>query len=82
MLVGDLITWFYQNLAGIRSDLEYPGFKHIIMRPTPVGDLSDVKASYNSSYGKIVSDWKITAGRFTWNVTVPPNTTATVYVPA
>ena len=81
MLVGDLITWFYQNLAGIRTDLAHPAFKHIIMRPTPVGDLTYVKASYNSSYGKIVSDWKIAEGRFIWNVTVPPNTTATVYVP-
>jgi alpha-L-rhamnosidase len=82
MLVGDLVTWFYENLAGIRRDRAQPAFKHIIMRPTPVGDLSYVKASYNSSYGKIVSDWKIAAGRFIWTLTVPPNTTATVYVPA
>jgi alpha-L-rhamnosidase len=82
MLVGDLITWFYENLAGIRPDPAHPAFKHIIMRPTPVGNLTYVKASYNSSYGKVVSDWKIAGGRFIWNVTVPPNTTATVYVPA
>jgi len=82
MLVGDLVTWSYQNLAGIRTDLAHPAFKHIIMRPTPVGDLTYVKASYNSSYGKITSDWKIAGGRFTWNLSVPPNTTATVYVPA
>ena len=82
MLVGDLVTWFYQNLAGIRTDRDHPAFKHIIMQPTPVGDLSYVKASYDSSYGKIVSDWKVAEGRFVWNLTVPPNTTATVYVPA
>jgi alpha-L-rhamnosidase len=82
MLVGDLITWSYQNLAGIRTDRTHPAFKHIVMRPTPVGDLTYVKASYDSSYGKIVSDWKIAAGRFIWNLTVPPNSTATVYVPA
>jgi alpha-L-rhamnosidase len=82
MLVGDLVTWFYENLAGIRPDPAQPAFKHIIMHPTPVGDLTYVKASYESSYGKIVSDWKIAGGRFIWNLTVPPNTTATVYVPA
>ena len=82
MLVGDLVTWFYQNLAGIRTDRDHPAFKHIIMQPTPVGDLSYVQASYDSSYGKIVSDWKVAEGRFVWNLTVPPNTTATVYVPA
>jgi alpha-L-rhamnosidase len=82
MLVGDLVTWFYENLAGIRPDPAQPAFKHIIMRPTPVGDLTYVNASYNSSYGKVVSDWKIAGGRLIWNVTVPSNTTATVYVPA
>jgi len=82
MLVGDLVTWFYQNLAGIRTDRAHPAFKHIIMRPTPAGDLTSVKASYDSSYGKIVSEWKIAGGRFIWDVTTPPNTTATVYVPA
>jgi alpha-L-rhamnosidase len=81
MLVGDLITWSYENLAGIRPDPAQPAFKHIIMRPTPVGDLTSVKASYNSSYGKIVSDWRIAGGHFIWNIIVPPNTAATVYIP-
>jgi alpha-L-rhamnosidase len=82
MLVGDLVTWLYENLAGLRPDPQQPGFKHIIMRPTPVGDLTYVKASHKSPYGEIVSDWKRDGDRFTWSVTVPVNTTATVYVPA
>jgi alpha-L-rhamnosidase len=81
MLVGDLVTWFHENLAGIRPDAAQPGFKHIIMRPTPVGDLTSVSASFDSPYGKIVSDWNIANGRFIWNVSVPPNATATIYVP-
>ena len=82
MLVGDLITWLYENLAGIRPDPQQPGFKHILMHPTPVGDLTYAKASHKSPYGVILSDWKRDGDRFTWSVTVPPNTTATVYVPA
>jgi len=82
MLVGDLITWLYENLAGIRPDPAQPGFKHIVMHPTPVGDLTFVKASHNSPYGKIMSDWQRDGDRFTWSVTLPVNTTATVYVPA
>ena len=81
MLVGDLITWFYENLAGIRPDPAKPAFKHIIMRPTPAGDLTSVKASHRSPYGEIVSDWTLNGDRFTWSVAVPPNTTATVYIP-
>jgi alpha-L-rhamnosidase len=33
-------------------------------------------------YGPIKSDWKIEGGAFLWTVAVPPNTTATVFVPA
>jgi alpha-L-rhamnosidase len=82
MLVGDLGIWLYENLAGIKSDPEQPGFKHIIMRPEPVGDLQFVKASHRSPYGLIASDWQKKDGVFRWNITVPLNATATVYVPA
>ena len=51
------------------------------MRPQPVGDLTFAKASFDSMYGMIRSDWRIDGGKFIWNVCVPPNTTATVYVP-
>jgi alpha-L-rhamnosidase len=82
MLVGDLGIWLYENLAGIKSDPEQPGFKHIIMQPEPVGDLQFVKASHRSPYGLIASDWRKQDGVFRWQVTIPANTTATVYVPA
>ena len=82
MLVGDLVTWLYGNLAGIRPGQAQPAFKHIVMRPTPVGDLRFVRASHKSPYGRIVSDWKREGARFTWNLTIPANTQATVFVPA
>jgi alpha-L-rhamnosidase len=82
MLVGDLITWMYEYLAGIRLDPAQPAFKLMVLRPTPVGDLKYVRASHKSPYGKIVSDWKREGDRFIWNLTVPVNTRATVYVPA
>jgi alpha-L-rhamnosidase len=81
MLLGDLIIWFYENLAGIKSDEEYPGFKNIIMKPTITGDLKFVKASYQSTYGEIKSEWDIRSGQFVWNVSIPANATATVYLP-
>ncbi len=82
MLVGDLGIWLYEYVAGIRPDPEMPGFKHIIMRPEPVGDLRFAKASHRSPYGLITSDWKTDDGVFRWTITIPPNTTATIYVPA
>ncbi|MBQ9811720.1 MAG: family 78 glycoside hydrolase catalytic domain [Thermoguttaceae bacterium] len=83
MLVGDLAIWFFEYLAGIKADPENPGFKHMIMRPNVVGDLTYVNASYDSARGLVKSSWKLDkeSGKFVWNITIPANTTATVSVP-
>ena len=82
MLIGDLVVWFYEYLAGIAPDNAQPGFKHIIMRPCPVGDLKFVKATHQSPYGLIASEWHRDGKKFDWRIEIPANTTATVYVPA
>jgi alpha-L-rhamnosidase len=82
MLLGDLLIWMYENLAGIHSDETEIGFKKIIMKPSFNVDLSYVKASYQSPYGTIESYWKKENGELTWNLTVPGNATAVVYLPA
>jgi alpha-L-rhamnosidase len=82
MLVGDLLTWLYEDLAGIAADPRQPGFKHIVMHPHCLGDLRFVRATHRSPYGLIVSAWRQGNGRFDWEITVPPNTTATVFIPA
>lgn len=81
MLVGDLVIWFYEYLAGIKPDPQNPGFKHIIMKPHPVNGLSYVKASYRSIYGLISSKWQKQANTFLWEVIIPPNTAATLFIP-
>ncbi len=82
MLVGDLGIWLNENVAGIKSDLYDTGFKQIVMRPEPVGDLKSAKAEHQSPYGLISSEWVRDGEAFRWNITVPPNTTAIVHVPA
>jgi alpha-L-rhamnosidase len=79
---GNLDAWFYQTLAGINYDPAQPGFKHIIIKPQPLGDLTWVKAHHDSPHGRIVSEWQREGDRLTMDVTIPVNTTATVYVPA
>ncbi len=73
--------WFYRGLAGIQWDPKNPGFKNIILRPALVKSVDWVNCNYESPYGKIVSNWKIEANEFEWEVTIPPNSTATVYIP-
>jgi alpha-L-rhamnosidase len=82
MLLGDLVVWYYEDLAGIKSDDEAVGFKKIIMKPVPVGNLKFVNASYHSVHGIIKSAWRIENGNFHWQISVPANTTAEVYMPA
>lgn len=77
---GCVGAWFYQALAGIRPDVNEPGFRRIIFRPRPAW-LTWARARYRSPYGEIVSDWKVADGILTWKIVVPANTRATVYVP-
>jgi alpha-L-rhamnosidase len=74
--------WFYRGLAGIQWDTEHPGFKNIILRPALVKSVDWVNCSYSSSYGEIVSNWKLEDNSFTWDIRVPVNSTATVHIPA
>jgi len=41
-----------------------------------------VNAHHDSPYGRIVSNWKREGEKLTMDVTIPPNTTATIFVPA
>ncbi len=82
IMFGDISCWFYQALAGINLDPQQPAFKHIVIRPRPIGDLRWVRAGHQSVYGPIAVAWRRGGGSFTLELTVPVSTTATVYVPA
>jgi alpha-L-rhamnosidase len=79
---GGVEAWFYQALAGIDYDPEHPAFKNIVMHPRVVAGMTFAKATLDSPQGKISSSWHAQQGEFQWDVVVPPNATATVYVPA
>ncbi len=82
MLVGDLVIWLNECLAGIKSDPAQPGFKHILLRPEPVSGLSFARATHQSPCGLIASGWSKDEHGFHWDVTIPINATATAYLPA
>ena len=84
---GAVCQWMFQTLAGIDSD--GPGYENIVIRPRPPSPASNamrepirwVRASYDSIRGTIRSDWRLVNDVFSLNVTIPPNTRATVYIP-
>jgi len=81
-LGGNIAAWHHQALGGIRPDPAGPGFKKIILKPNIVGDLHWVESNYDSVHGRIASHWRKRDGQLLMEVTVPANTTATVFVPA
>ena len=81
MMLGDLIPWAYECLAGIAPDAAQPGFKHIVMRPDfSIDSIRGVKASYPSLYGDITSYWQRNGRKIIWDITIPANTTATIHL--
>ena len=74
-------NWLYHGLAGIRPDPAQPGFKHVIIRPAIVGDLTWARATHDGPYGRISSHWKREGERVTLDIIIPPNSTATVHLP-
>ena len=92
MLLGDLVTWCYQYLGGIRSasiptpattpDVSTSGYKHFALRPDfSIPDCSYANVSFDSPYGTITSNWRKTLQHVEWDVMIPCNTTADICLP-
>jgi hypothetical protein len=77
-------SWFIGGLAGIQPDPEVPGFKRFLIKPALLkgNPLTWVRGEYDSQYGTILSHWRVEEGKLKLEVTVPPNTTARVFLPA
>jgi alpha-L-rhamnosidase len=81
-MFGSVSEWFYKALAGINPAPDAVGFDKVIISPQPVGDLTWVKAGYDSVRGRIVSDWRRENGQFKLHVRIPVGVRATVSLPA
>ncbi len=81
MILGDVITWLFRDLAGFNP--AKPAYKEIILKPDfSIDNLSYANGSYNTLYGKLTSSWKKeNQVMLKWDITIPCNTTAQVYLP-
>lgn len=84
--LGAVGQWMYEFQLGITTDHEEgeAGYKHFVLQPQAGGGFISLSGSYDSNYGTISSAWKADAdGTMTsYEAGVPPNTTATLYLPA
>jgi len=82
---GAVCEWMFGNAAGIQATK--PGFAEFNIRPEIAPDgmgengLSQLKASFHTINGDIVSAWKKEGSKLSMQVTVPVNTTAMIYIP-
>ena len=82
MMLGHLMEWFYSGLAGIRVDFSQPLKNRVIIKPQISGDITWVKAAFDTPLGKIVSRWRRQGNLLFMDVVIPPNAQAAVYIPS
>jgi len=78
---GAIGDWMYRTVAGLQLDEQNPGYKHVRIHPRPGGGLTQARATHEGPYGTIASGWSLDGQVLTMEVTIPPNSTATVRIP-
>lgn len=76
---GAIGDWMYRIVGGI--EIGAPGYRKVIIQPQPHDNLTYATASLESAYGLIESRWRREGTQITVAVTIPPNTTAEVWLP-
>lgn len=79
---GAIGDWMYRVITGIDTKEEGPGYKQIIIKPHPGGNLTYANADYETFYGKVSCHWKKENGHLKMDVEIPANTTAKIYIPS
>jgi len=80
-MLGQIMEWFYGDLAGLAPDPSYPGFARVRVSPQPVPGITWARASHASPRGRVSVAWQRDGGRFALEVELPPNTSAEVRLP-
>ncbi|MGF1584585.1 MAG: alpha-L-rhamnosidase C-terminal domain-containing protein, partial [Bacteroidales bacterium] len=80
IMFGEISAWFYKAPGGINPDRENPGFKNVILKPHFVDGLDHFEAVHHGPYGEIKSSWEKDGNKILYNVSIPPNSSATLYL--
>jgi alpha-L-rhamnosidase len=72
---GAVADWIYRYAAGVDASPLDAGFHTVVLHPVFDARLGHVSYDYDSTYGRIHSDWKLTGTTALWHVMIPANTT-------
>src|SRR5688572_3751941 len=81
-MFGGGIVWFYRVLAGMNIDPSQPGYRNIVFKPQPAGDVTFASYANETPNGQAAVNWKKSASAFKLDIEVPVGSTATIYMPA
>lgn len=74
---GAVCEWVFDTMCGIKVD----GENHFTIAPVPGGHFTHARMSYDSVYGTVSCSWKKNEDdSYSYEITVPSNTTATVAI--
>jgi len=71
---GAVADWLYRYAAGVDATPLDAGFHTVMLHPVFDARLGSVTFDYDSPYGPIHSDWKVTGSTAVWHLTLPANT--------
>lgn len=78
---GSILEWMYRDLLGLSPIAAAPGFARARIEPRPDYRFSWLKGRLKSPYGEYILAWRLVAGRFALDVTVPPGCRADLVLP-
>lgn len=78
--LGAVLAWFYTDLLGIRQDVNSPGYRHFMLKPS-ICAVDEITGGIETPYGGIRASWRKMGHEVEYTVTVPENTTADVILP-
>lgn len=82
MLLGDVLIWMYGDLAGIRQSANSRAYKELDMYISMPEGMDHVRATHETPYGTVSSEWWRTEVGVTWKVDIPANSSARIHVPS
>ena len=83
MMLGHLMEWIFQAPGGIRQKEGSVGWRHIVIAPQMVGNLTWANTSFKSPKGYIECHWTASPDRSQWtmDVTIPQGSDAEIHLP-
>ncbi len=78
---GAIGDWMYRIAAGLDTEEDGVGYKHIKIKPHVGGNFKGVSAELDSPYGKIKSQWKLVDDKLNLSIEIPANTRASIFIP-